>query len=43
MTQAEPSTITEYSGRVVVNYSGEELFIKIEYFMYNGKYYLLLM
>ena len=43
MTQAEPSTITGYSGRVVVNYSGEELFIKIEYFMYNGKYYLLLM
>jgi len=43
MTQAEPTTITGYSGRVVVNYLGEELFIKIEYFMYNGKYYLLLM
>jgi len=43
MTQAEPTTITGYSGRVVVNYLGEELFLKIEFFMYNGKYYLLLM
>jgi hypothetical protein len=43
MTQPEPTTITGYSGRVVVTYLGKELFIKIEYFMYNGKYYLLLM